>query len=288
MHFERVRPRKSLDSIVEWFWLAQFNGTKPKQQKIIPDGFPELVFHFGDPYRILLDGKWRKQGRTLLGGQMRKFFFLENTGRVDILGITLKPTAPTGLFGLRMRDCCDKVINLSSLPGSWQELHAKLEHIQNWKSRITVAEEALSTLTYKRPPEAFERSLRRMHDEHGTIPIGMICSIAGINERQLQRLFMRYIGLSPKYYARVIRFSHIFSLLKSGDVTWSDVVHASGYYDQSHFIRDFTAFAGEDPTTFRLREGDITTFFAGKSREDMSGLSNTSAISTSILPSKRL
>ncbi len=50
------------------------------KQKIIPDGFTEIIFHFGDHYRINLDGTWKKQGNRLLAGQISKFFYLENSG----------------------------------------------------------------------------------------------------------------------------------------------------------------------------------------------------------------
>src|SRR5688572_33304007 len=98
MQFNRIDPPNGLRHLVECYWIAKSNSSTPTQQKIIPDGFPEIIFHFGDPYRIELESDWEIQSNSLVAGQITKHFFLENTGRSDILGIKLKPAAPTQLF----------------------------------------------------------------------------------------------------------------------------------------------------------------------------------------------
>jgi hypothetical protein len=84
-------------------------------QKIIPDGFPEIIFHFADPYRIKLDERWESQEESLIAGQITKHFFLENSGASDILGIKLKPTALTQIFGINMSSLKDKVVALPQI-----------------------------------------------------------------------------------------------------------------------------------------------------------------------------
>ena len=38
----------------------------------------------------------------------------------------------------------------------------------------------------------------------------------------------------------------------------ADVSYDAGYFDQSHMIRDFLAFAGRAPEQFRARLGELT------------------------------
>jgi transcriptional regulator GlxA family with amidase domain len=85
-----------------------------------------------------------------------------------------------------------------------------------------------------------------------------------ITERQLERLFKKYIGLSPKFYSRIIRFNHIFQLVKEKRISWLEITHLSGYFDQSHFIRDFKAFTGEEPSQYFFDAPDMANFFLKK------------------------
>jgi hypothetical protein len=110
MELRRIEPTGAAAKAVECYWTVKNAAAKPVKQKVIPDGFTEIIFHFGDQYRINLDGRWRKQGMQLLAGQITKFFYLENSGVTDIFGIKLKPAALTHLFGISMKDKVDKVV----------------------------------------------------------------------------------------------------------------------------------------------------------------------------------
>lgn len=275
MQFSRVRPSTNLLPFVEWFWTTQSDDPSPKEQKIIPDGLPEMVIHFGDPYRIRLKDRWQKQSMAVLSGQLRQFCLLQNTGRTDILGITFTPAGLTRLFDLNMRLYCDRVVALSSVPGPWSQLVDSL-HKKNPGARVPEADTFLQQFIQRAHPEhPVEQCLQVMRRDHGATRVLDVCDQVGITERQLQRLFQKYVGLSPKYYARILRFSYIFHLVKEGKTSWADIVYLSGYYDQSHFIRDFKKFTGEDPTSFPFREENLTNFFAKKQgQRGLSGLSN--------------
>ena len=65
----------------------------------------------------------------------------------------------------------------------------------------------------------------------------------------------------------------VFDMMHKPDTTWSDVVHASGYYDQSHFIRNFKAFTGEGPGGYLFSSPNLANFFLKKTNK--SDLYNT-------------
>ena len=116
MFFKRFDPAVELKNIIECYWIIEDDDDVPQQQKIIPDGFSEIIFHYRSPYRINLGGDWEEQSRSLLAGQIRKHFFLENTGASGIIGIKVKPTALTHLFGLSMHQFTDRVVDMYSIP----------------------------------------------------------------------------------------------------------------------------------------------------------------------------
>ena len=98
----------------------------------------------------------------------------------------------------------------------------------------------------------------------GHVSVTELCDHVATGERNLERIFRTYIGLSPKFFGRIIRFNKIFELVQIEDPSWSDLVFETGYYDQSHFIRNFKAFTGEDPTRYLFSSPSLANFFLAK------------------------
>src|SRR5439155_305095 len=55
------------------------------------------------------------------------------------------------------------------------------------------------------------------------------------------------IGVTPKVYARLVRFRLALAMLESGVAPLADVALAAGYYDQPHFNAEFRDFTGQSP-----------------------------------------
>jgi AraC-like DNA-binding protein len=82
----------------------------------------------------------------------------------------------------------------------------------------------------------------------GMVKIDQLSKKAEMSNRQFERVFKERIGLSPKFYSRLVRFSKawIMKEIHSGS-TWTEIAYQCGYFDQMHLIRDFQAFAGTNP-----------------------------------------
>ncbi|MEI9919011.1 MAG: helix-turn-helix domain-containing protein [Bacteroidota bacterium] len=249
MEFRRIEPTGLAARAVDCYWIVKDDNSTRVKQKIIPDGYAEIIFHFGSPYRINLDGNWKEQGRRLLAGQITKHFFLENTGVVDIMGIKLKPTAPAHLFGIAMKDVVDKVIGLD----------------KKIKIDVDNVDQCFNELCKDYPADhPADKAVEFIFSKKGMVTVASICKEVSVSERYLQQLFRKYVGVSPKFFARVVRFSYIFQLIKDKDPDWAQVVYEAGYYDQSHFIRNFKAFTGEDPSEYIFAEKNLANFFMKK------------------------
>jgi len=267
MKFQRFTPAKILEPFIECFWVAESEDVIPVVQKIIPDGFPEVIFHCRDAYSIKLHNKWEIQAKTLVAGQITKHFFLQNAGASAVAGIKFKPAALTHLFGFSMDTLTDRVLSFSELPGSGLHEWSKVTVGCTLHEQILSASEnylAARVSTMAAHTTIIDEAIDLIFESRGAIPIAEICKNLFITERQLQRLFKKYIGLSPKFYTRIIRFNNIFSLLQEGKTSWLDITYHSGYFDQSHFIRDFKEFTGEDPSKYFFDEPTMANFFLKK------------------------
>ena len=261
MIFKRIEPSPSITHWVECFWIIENDDPKQVIQKIIPDGFPEIIFHFGQPYEISLNGRWERQSENLVAGQIRKYFWLRNTGQASMLGIKLKPSALSHIIHGSMRNLTDKVEDLGTLT----ELCELLEQVRGqslWNRRIEEVESFFQRFSQK--TGVVEKALEMIFNTSGMNSVNDLVESLGISERQLERLFNECVGMGPKFYSRVIRFSTIFQLKERGDHGWLDLTHEAGFADQSHFIRNFKAFTGEDPTRYGFDEKNMANFFLKK------------------------
>ena len=63
---------------------------------------------------------------------------------------------------------------------------------------------------------------------------------SGLSARHFQRRFTSQVGLSPKLYARTIRFDTALTAHRNEPTKpWTKIVHEAGYFDQAHLARDF-------------------------------------------------
>lgn len=263
-HFKSYTPSPHLQFLVESYWTVEDAENAVHTQKILPDGFPEIIFHFADPYRININGQWMVQQKSLLAGQLTKFFFLENTGRAEILGIKLKPTALSRLAKLDMHVFNDRVVELLTELPAWEPLDKEVRQRGSLPDRIAQVEQFLTTAARPSAPTATEKAVARIFDSRGMITVGELAKDVSLTERQVEHLFRKNVGLSPKLYARIVRFNHVFRLLNDKEPDWMALVAEAGYYDQSHFIHNFKAFAGEDPSSYGFTEKTMANFFLQK------------------------
>nr|WP_232233887.1 AraC family transcriptional regulator [Micromonospora chokoriensis] len=68
--------------------------------------------------------------------------------------------------------------------------------------------------------------------------------------RRLQRLFMEYVGVGPKWVIRRYRLQEAVEQAAGGPLSWADLAADLGYSDQAHLVRDFTAVAGVSPAAY--------------------------------------
>lgn len=266
MNFRRVEPRGLARQAIECYWTVNDEDTVPAKQKIIPDGFTEIIFHFGDSYRINLGGRWQRQAKSLLAGQIKGNFYLENTGATDIIGVKLKPAAVAQLFGVNMKLFTDRVVELKqAVGGKMKEVESIIRKSDDTDERLKFINDFFTDSCRNYPNDhPVDKALDMIVAKKGMISVSDICKELSMGDRYIQQLFQKYVGLSPKFFARIIRFSYIFQLIKENNPDWAGVVYEAGYYDQSHFIRNFKAFTGEDPTAYIFAEKSLANFFMKK------------------------
>ncbi|MCR9249952.1 MAG: helix-turn-helix transcriptional regulator [bacterium] len=264
MQYFQKDPSTELSSIIKSFWqIEDLDNTQIIRDKIVPDGYPELIFHYGDPYKIDISGKWEIQAKELLAGQLTNFFHLENTGAIGMFAIKLQPWAPSLLSKHRLSELVDAAVSISDADTSIVTLLMEIAKPSN--SFEQKCEKASKVFLNYTQTTNFEqngiRAIKEIIDSKGKYQISEICSKVNISERSLERFCKENIGLSPKFYSRIIRLAYIFKLVNEDNNNWAQLSYLGGFYDQAHFIKDFKKFTGEEPTKYGFNEKNMANFF---------------------------
>jgi AraC-like DNA-binding protein len=99
------------------------------------------------------------------------------------------------------------------------------------------------------PDDAIDHASRLMIAVQGRVRVVDLVRSSGFSASQFQRRFAAQVGMTPKLFARTIRFDRaLVARRASPNRLWTDIIHELGYFDQAHFIRECRAFAGLPPS----------------------------------------
>jgi AraC-like DNA-binding protein len=88
-------------------------------------------------------------------------------------------------------------------------------------------------------------------DSNGRADLLAIAKSLGFSDSSWRRHFCSEIGVTPKRYARLLRFRHAIALKRACEARpWTEICLEAGYYDQAHFIADCQALVGYAPGRF--------------------------------------
>lgn len=107
------------------------------------------------------------------------------------------------------------------------------------------------------PPDSVRRAIKIM-EEHLEEPIKIseICKRINLSQRQLNRLFSKFIAKTPAIYYRDVRLDRARGLVTQTDMQLSEVAIASGFASQVHFSRAYRLRFGLPPGVDR-KQGRI-------------------------------
>ncbi len=258
MRYTEHTPHPALTRHVRCIWV--FEGAAdagPVQiQRIVPDGYPELVLHYGDMCREVRPcGALIGQSRFVFAGQISQPLLLMPGHGAAMIGIRLQPTGARALLGLSMQETTDVRIDLTQV---WaRDGTALIEAVGNARgvnARLRLVERfLLKRLAQVRShdDDAVTRAVTLLQSSNGYISVDALADRCGLSARQLERRFLGEVGIPPRLLASIFRFQRVFDLLHQPDSgRWVSAAIGAGYFDQAHMIRDFKRFAGQPPTAF--------------------------------------
>jgi AraC-like DNA-binding protein len=276
MRYREFYPQPLLAKFVECFWTLEARTVTPgPPDRILPDGCTELILNFGDRFNQHDNGNLGLQPRNFLVGQMTGPILISPTGNVELLGIRFHPGGTLPFFRLQMDHLTDQLVELDDLSTSLQrDLLNAAEDLETMAQRVIAIELVLTNYVTRYQSDSWSPTLAaELVKNRGLVTVDQLATSAGISSRQLERRFLREIGIGPKLLSRILRFQQVFRAVERCDGSWASVALECGYYDQAHLIRDFNQFAQQTPAVLFAAQSTLTESFTRKTRtSDFSNL----------------
>lgn len=245
--FRRTRPRGPLAEFVGSIWVYEGEGGDHELERRLPTPELELYLSLSGPSADLVGPA---TGPVMLGTAEQR----------SVLGVEFRIGAAPALLGVPAAELRDQRVPLAGLLGS--DADALLDRVlaaSGVGARLRAAEQALAArLRRVNEPAhpAARAAARRICATPGRLGVSALSDQLGLSVRRLEQVFRTDVGLSPKAYQRLQRFRSALSRIDDvPTVRWAEFAVESGYYDQSHLIRDFQHHAGLSPLEYAAARG---------------------------------
>ena len=214
---------------------------------------PCIEFTFGDPYRIRpVNGTPIEFTRPamLVGAKTRQKIRLEPSGRVESFTVLFQPTGLQRLVSLPAGILVDEHYEADSVLGAaFASLHSQLEEAQSFAHRLVIADGFFSShISQSGAESGLDAALGTMISRQGHLRMQDLADGMGISLRHFQRRFADRLGISPKLYARILRFEAALHKKSVTTSNWTVIAHELGYFDQAHMIHDFQILSNDSPS----------------------------------------
>jgi AraC-like DNA-binding protein len=264
MFFRHYKPAPPLSDFVDILWLYEGYTQPHAKERLLPTGTFDLVINLHEDQARIYDkddhDQFRRLRGTLVCGAHSEFFVIDTAAQLAVLGVHFKAGGAFPFLKLPAGELHNLHVSLEDLWGAAaNELRERLLEARTAEAKFRVLEQALlaqAKLPLARHP-AVNFALREFHCVPHARTIADVTGRSGLSARRFIQVFHEQVGLTPKLFCRVRRFQQVLRLIhRAQQVDWADVALACGYFDQAHFIRDFQAFSGINPSTYLVQRSD--------------------------------
>lgn len=225
--YREIAPCGALKPFVRCFWTE---GRAAQNILVIPDTCMDIIFKIGE------------NGETddFFSALDERSFYSANGG--------------TELFGVRFYAWTAQLFSRRDFSGSAggafltaeyydgaPELRSLISNAKTFEERSASAERWLTArLENIRASSDLLNAVDLIIESSGRAKIADICGHTAVSPRQIERLFSRTMGISPKAFSGLVRYQMLWrEMALCGDFDVLDAVEKYGYFDQAHLLNDF-------------------------------------------------
>ena len=253
MDIKRALPCPQLRSVVRSFEERRAElGSAVLTWPVAARPHQILNIHLAEPYRVRIDGGPANTTpeMSVVGPQTYRRAHVYLSGSIHVFNILFQPTGLNRLVGIDMTSLVNEDPAAPDVLGkSAVTLGDAVRAAPDFRGRVAAAERWAGMMQDMREPDGvIGHASRLLIAGRGRSRIGGLVGKSGLSTSQFQRRFATQVGMTPKLFARTIRFDRALIARRNGPGRpWTDIIYELGYFDQAHFIRECRAFTGLPP-----------------------------------------
>ncbi len=263
--FDFYKPNPPLSKFVDNLWLSKSHDVAHNTERILPTGTLELVINlrqnelrFYDPERPETCSRF---SGAIVSGAHGRGFAPDTAEEAFVIGVHFKPGGAFPFLGLPAGDLADTHVDLETLWGPLAgRLRERLCEARTPAERFQLLQEALlSRLCHGVEQHYAVSAALEMFSKNQAGPtVREAAKYLGLSQRRFIQVFKAEVGITPKLFSRIQRFQQTRTFIQQNpSPNWASLALDLGYFDQSHFIREFLEFSGLSPTDYLNRHKSL-------------------------------
>jgi AraC-like DNA-binding protein len=249
MRMVSYAPSPELAELVRCYTIVEsdFEATR----LLVPEPAIIVGFRYGGSARLLEGGSGiRMPDHSLAGLRDTARRMLTSAGGGVVLA-KLTIGGASELFDVPLHEVFGKTLELDELfPASdLSRVRAELVEATGDRERLGIVECFLAARRRGASDPLVRSVARAIEGARGSVRIASLADAHGIGQDRLEKRFRHAAGASPKQVASMIRVGHAIRAHRPG-MSLAELALESGYFDQSHFIRELRAVTGLPPQRF--------------------------------------
>ena len=250
VHQEFESPEELQDAIKCFWYNRRDFGELQSSFEVMPDGYAEIIFYFGSPCSISINGAFQELPSPFIMGLLNQPVLLTTKNQFEIIAIRCFPWTVFDLLGLPSGNDPVRVFE-HPVAGLQSKLNDLIQAKMIDKAIDLVKQYFLDARSHIAMDSMLFKAGLAMRESKGVIPVSLVASSAHASVRTLERKFKQSSGYSVKNVSGLMRFEQARNRLwQYPNSNLAGLAFELGYADQSHLSREFKRYSGSTPTAF--------------------------------------
>jgi AraC-like DNA-binding protein len=263
MLFLKRVPDPPLSQFVDLLWLYEGYTQPHAKERILPTGEMQIVINLLEDRSSVYDredtGRCQTFRGSLLSGAHSQYQVIDTAEQASVMGVHFRPGGAFPFLRRPAGELRDTTVPLDALWGRAAiDLRDQLLEAGTHEARFEILEQFLAAELARGfdhhvvdHHDAVGFALRRFMSEPHMTSMAAVSAQTGLSPKRFIQMFRDETGFTPKVFCRIRRFHRALDHMQGGQsVEWANVALDCGYFDQAHFIHDFRAFSGINPSSY--------------------------------------
>jgi AraC-like DNA-binding protein len=255
-------PNSSPESfLIRFIWRVSASDFGIERETILPKGTAEIIFNLSQNTFYFKESEKSPHivPKCSINGLNTSPHHLIKNESQTFIGIQMHAFALKYLFNIPLKEFTNQVFNGFDICGELKELFEQLSLSDSFDKQVNFILLWLKKRLILQKVPINNCILFDLHNslDIESLSVKYICRKYNISDRHLRRLSAEYLGMNTEDFILYRKYLKSLYNIHNRNNSQTSVAYESGFYDQSHFIREFKAFTGLTPGEYRKQMGDI-------------------------------